>query len=148
MRNSYKYKRNRRAGASIAEFAAAMVLIIPMIAAVALAIIETSEAFMIHGALHQSALTAARKLAIAYGQNRAGTIANPGAVFSTVRYLNIVNHNSQYAANFSIASVPPQVTVVCTYHSGQHGCPQFPHPDPLKLGNAFVLQSQATCRLE
>lgn len=147
-------RQNRREGhALISEFTAALCLMLPLAAATCLVVVEMSQAYMIHGALHQSALTAARRLAIAYGQNRAATLANPDAIFSTVRYLNIVNDNSQFtipdgSLGWNTTSNPPTITVLCTYHSNAHGCPPFPNPDPLNLGNLIVLQSQATCRLE
>ncbi|HEY9785063.1 MAG TPA: hypothetical protein V6D17_06650 [Candidatus Obscuribacterales bacterium] len=148
-----KYIRHRRNGAAIAELAAAFALLIPLVALTAWAVVEASQAYMIHGALHQCALTAARKLAIAYGYDRAAAMSNPNATFSTVRFGGIVNDNSQFTipdgtAGWNTTAEPPTVTVVCQFHPGQHGLQELPNPDPLHLGNTFVLQAQATCRLE
>lgn len=142
-----KVKRTQRGG-SIAELAAAMVLLMPLIVITAFVVVEATEAYMINSALHQAALIAARKIAMAYGQNPTATKTNPSP------YLNItigsmVKSPNQFAVDWSKEFAnPPQVNVICTYTSGVNGCPRFPSPDPLNLGSAFQLQSRASARLE
>lgn len=137
-------------GDLVAELASAMVILVPIVAIFGYVAVEAQQAFTIYNALNQSAYIAARQLAIAYMQNPKNTMAYPSSIIN-VQYLNLVNNTSQFsipANGWKTSSNPPTVTVVCTYQSGLHGNPQFPNPDLLNLGPLFVLQSQATCRLE
>lgn len=150
----YKSRKGRKkSGASAAELAGAMVIIMPIVAIAAWVAVEATEAYMINSALHQAALIAARRVAIAYGTNPTGTKANPGQYFNNLQIGNMVRSPAQFSipsgtAGWNESANPPTVTVVCTYTSGQNGCPVFPSPDPLKLGNSFQLQARGTFRLE
>lgn len=146
-------KTRMRLGVAITEVAAAMVLIMPLLVVTAFVVVEASQAFTINETLHQCALVAARNLAILYGHNPslAQSTAGQQQVFQHIKVGNIVNSSQQFSipnGGWKITSNPPTVTVTCTYQSGQHGCPKFPSPDPLKLGDTFVLQAQASYRLE
>jgi hypothetical protein len=156
MHRRHYHKQNRikfgkQDGYLTAELAAAICLFLPIVATICWVIFEASRACEILCVLNQTSATAARRLAIAYGQNPSGTIANPSTVFNQVTFGNIVNSSSQFSipnGGWQTTSNPPTVTVVCTYQSGQHGCPQFPAPDPLNLSSTFTLTGQATCKLE
>lgn len=144
-------RRYRVAGYAIAEFGAALVIIIPAVLILGYAAVEAGIAITTYNALSASAAKAARKLAIAYAQDPATTVAAPQVVFSQVTYLNFVTSPTQFsipANGWNTASNPPTVTVKCTYIGGQEGRPTFPNPDILNLGTQFQIQAQATCRLE
>ena len=142
---------HRRSAYIAVEFVAAMCFLLPIVAVVGWAVYEASQAYQIYCMLNQCASWGARKLAIAYGQNPTGTMANPSPYFNNITYGNIVNNSQQFsipAGGWQPAGIPPTVTVNCTYQSDQHGCPHFPAPDPLNLGSNFTLVGQATYRLE
>ena len=149
----HKYARVRCHGSAIVEFGAALTLLLPFIIAIAFAAVEASQTFLIHSGLRQAAYTAARQLAIKYGSDPAGTMADPTMVFGNVKFLNIVNSAQQFSvpagsAGWNTTAYPPTVTVLCTYQSGQHGLAVFPNPDPLNIGSSIIIKSTATCRLE
>jgi Flp pilus assembly protein TadG len=143
---------NRRQahGISIAETAASLVLLIPILFLVLFVIIECSKAYYIKDALAQGARQAARDMAIAYGQNKQIQYNRPmqDTVYDNVRIPSVINSSAQFDdAQFS-SSASPTVTVTVRYTSGQNGLPKFPDPDPLKLGASFKLQASSTYRVE
>lgn len=141
----------RAAGYAIAEFGAALVIIIPIVLSMGYVAVEAGIAITIYNALSASAGKAARKLAIAYGQDPGSTMTTPQAVFEQVTYLNFVTSASQFSIpenGWNTTANPPTITVTCTYIGGQEGRPPFPNPDILNLENQFRIQAQATCRLE
>lgn len=145
--------RSRKAGASIAEFAAAMILLLPVIITVCFVAAEAAQVYMIKSGLNYCATVAARRLSIAYGLNPTGTVGNEDAVFDTVRHTGIVISSQQFdvppgSAGWNTAGQPPTVSVEVRFQGGQYGLPAFPNPDPLGLGQGMVLQSVATARLE
>ena len=142
----------RNTGAVLAESAAAICLIVPLMIFITFAIVEVSQAYMIREILSQAAREAARDLAIAYGQNAAvatsRTLQN-SLVFDNVRIVNVVADDRQFSDPvFSTNGTPPTVTVTVSYTSGLYGLATFPSPDPLRLGNSLVLSATSTYRLE
>ena len=49
---------------------------------------------------------------------------------------------------FDTAADPATVKVNVRYVGNRYGLPSFPSPDPLKLGDRFVLSAESTYRLE
>jgi hypothetical protein len=144
-------RRSRVAGYAIAEFGAAIVILIPVLLILGYAAVQASIAVTIYNALSASAARAARTIAIAYAKDPAATIAEPDNAFRQVTYLNLVTSASQFSIptnGWNTTANPPTVTVRCTYIGGQEGRPSFPNPDILNLGKQFQIQAQATCRLE
>jgi len=139
-------------GVSIAEAAASMSLLIPLVVLLMFVVLEVSRAFFMREILDQAARQAARDLAIAYGQQPG--LANSRSlqetlVFDKIRVQNIVNDSAQFSDPiFDTVSDPATVKVSVSYLSNQYGLPPFPDNDPLGLGNAFVLSGQSTYRLE
>jgi hypothetical protein len=141
----------RTAGYAIAEFGAALVIIIPIVLALGYVAVEAGIAITIYNALSASAGKAARKLAIAYGQDPSKATSTPQTVFGQVTYLNFVTSATQFSIpedGWNTNANPPTVTVKCTYVGGEEGRPPFPNPDILNLESQFRIQAQATCRLE
>lgn len=150
----YRMRRPRRQGYFIAEAAAALAVLIPLVVLGAFAAIETCQVFLILAGLNQSAYWAARKIAINYGNNSAlaqlpGGPSGYQNAYSSTTFINIVNSSAQFQPPiFDFSSNASRVTVLCQYQSGQHGLAKFPYPDPLQLGRLFSLTSQATVYLE
>lgn len=148
---SCKMNSIRDKGSAIAELAAAIAIVLPLVVTVIYVAVEAAQAYTISNCLANSAQRAARQLAINYGQDSVSAMANTSQVFNQIQYLNIVNDASQFSipsGGWNTTTNPSTVTVIVTYHSNQHGCPPFPNPDPLQLGSSFVLSSRATSRLE
>jgi hypothetical protein len=142
----------RKQGAVIAEVAAAMAVLVPVVMAILLVTCEASYAYLLKGALSEGAREAARNLAIAYGLDP--TIAGNRQVedqkaFDKIRVLNIINSSAQFADPvWDTASDPPTVSVYVKYASDQYGLPHFPNPDPLNIGNSITISGQSTFRLQ
>lgn len=139
-------------GSSLAETAASMALLFPLLVMVLFVMAEASYAYFLKATLSEASRTAARNLAIAYGRN--STIANnrtleDATVFDNVRISNVVNANEQFDDPvWQTDNHPYTVSVNTRYLSGQFGLPLFPHPDPLNLGNNWVIQAHCTYKLE
>lgn len=139
-------------GAGIAETAAALVLLIPLVFLVLYVVLEASKAYFIKEGLSQGARQAARDLAIAYGHT--GSIENSrltqdNMVLSNIKINGVINDPQQFDDPvFNSSASPPTVTVTVRYTGGQYGLPTFPHPDPLNLGGNFNLSATSTYRLE
>lgn len=144
--------RHRRKGASIAETAAAMVLLLPLLFIVLFVVLEASKAYFIKESLAQGARQAARDLAVAYGRNAdiegSRTMQNQMA-FDNIHLNGVIHDQEQFDDPvFDSAGQPPTVRVTVHYRGGQYGLEPFPNPDPLKLGNNFDLSAASTYRLE
>ncbi len=139
-------------GVSIAESAAAMCLLIPLIFTLIYAVTEISYAYLLKTSLAQGARQAARDLAIAYGQNPAVASSRSlqdAMVFQNIRINNIINSNMQFDNPvFNTGISPHTVFVNVRYLGSQYGLPPFPNPDVLNLGNKFVITADSTYRLE
>ena len=146
-----KIRRDSR-GAGIAETAAAMSLMIPIIFAVLFVVVEASQAYMIKETLAQSARQAARDLSVQYGKSSAiqyDRSMQDVMVFDNIRVQNVINASEQFDDPvWNTTANPPTVSVHLTYTSNQYGLPPFPNPDPLHLGSNFILDATSTYRLE
>lgn len=142
----------RRKGVSIAETAASMVLLIPLLFLVLYVVLEASKAYFIKESLAQGARQAARDIAIIYGTNpriEGDRYMQDSMVYSTIKISGAIADEKQFEeAQFDSNANPPTVTVTVNYTSGQNGLPTFPNPDPLHLGNNFKLSATSTYRLE
>jgi Flp pilus assembly protein TadG len=147
MKRIHKFQRRR--GAVIAETGAALALFLPLAVLITFVGVEVSYAYLLKSSLSEGAREAARSLAIAYG---VGTNVDPGTageakVFSNIRIHNVINDNQQFEAQWKKDADPPTVTVTVKYASDKYGLPHFPNPDPLRLGDNFIVYGAATFRL-
>ncbi len=146
-----KIQVRRRSGATIAESAASLALLLPLTFMIIFAVLEASYAFMIKNSLSQGARRAARDLSIAYGEDPA--IASSRAlqetqVFDNIRIVNIINDSDQFDDPvWDTVGDPPTVTVNVRYQGGQYSLPPFPNPDPLGLGSTFIINAGSSYRL-
>lgn len=142
-----------RRGVSLVEFAAAVVLGLPLLMTILYATVEASTYFAIRTNIDIAARTAARAMAIEYGKNP-GFASNTGAqqaVYANIRIPKFVQENSQFSnPQFNIATAPATVTVSVRYPNGGIAgkLPPFPNPDIFKLGPSFNVDSTATFALE
>ncbi len=148
---SFRRNLRKRKGAVIAETGAALALFLPLTILITFVGVEVSYAFLMKGALSEAAREGARSLAICYGldssiKNNRG-LAN-SKVFDHIRMHNIVNSSEQFDDPvWNSEADPPTVTVNIKYASDKYGLPHFPNPDPLHLGDGFVVNGNATFRL-
>lgn len=142
----------RKNGSTLAETAAAMVVLLPVVVCLIFVVLEASQAYLIQQSLDQAAREAARNLAVQYGQNNsiaASRITQDTLVFDGIRIHNVVNASSQFEdPTWDTSGSPPTVSVKVDYTSGKNGLPTFPNPDPLHLGSHFQLSGSSTYRLE
>lgn len=144
----------RRSGVSLVEFAAALVLGLPLLISILYVTLEASYLFTIRTNIDIAARNAARALAIEYGKDPAiagdPTGTKVQAVLTKIRIPNFVANNAQFSTpTFDTAVSPSTVTIVCTYPpGGAYGLPPFPNPDPLNLGPSFKVVSSATFATE
>jgi len=150
----YTKRTNRKSGASLVEFAAALTLGLPLVIGILYVVLEASVYFAIRTNIDIAARNAARALAIEYGKDPTIAAAPGGpkvqAVLTKIRIPGFVVNNLQFnTPTFDVAIPPASVTVVCQYPSGgAYGLPRFPNPDPLKLGSNFKVISSATFATE
>ncbi|MBI4533789.1 MAG: pilus assembly protein [Candidatus Melainabacteria bacterium] len=146
------YQNRTPQGVSIAEAAASLGLLLPLVILVVFVILEASYAYLIKTSLSQAARQAARDLAIAYGQNSqvaTSRALQDSMVFSNIQISKMVTSTQQFDNPvFNAAADPPTVSVTVRYLSGQYGLPVFPNPDPLNLGSSFIITASSTYRLE
>lgn len=149
------FRKNIRSqkGTQSAELAAVLAIFFPIVVLCAVAASEASQVYEIINVLNQTASSAARRLAIAYMANPASTMANPNSILSQITCLNIVQSPQQFSSptsntGWNMSSYPPTVTVVVSFKSGQYGCPVFPNPDPLQIGNNLTLTATASAPLQ
>lgn len=152
MKNGSATHARRQRGVSLIEFAAALLIGLPLLITIMYVAVEASILFAIRTNIDIAARQASRNMAIQFGQN-ANTRTDRDlqqAVYTRVRIPGFVVANSQFSdPTFAMAS-PATVTVTCTYpaNGGGLGIPPFPNPDPLNLGGRFDLRSTATFPLE
>jgi Flp pilus assembly protein TadG len=134
--------RNQR-GVSLAEAASALAVAVPALVMLAFVIIEAAQAYLIARDLQIGASLAARAL----GKQGSNTSASQQSqILSNVTVGNHVVDPSQfYNVQWNNTANPPTVTVYVQYKSTGKQPPTL--PDPLKLGSAFVIKSQATYRV-
>lgn len=128
----------RRNGGAIAETAAAMVLLLPLIVSIVYAVVEVSTYFAILNYMSLSAHQASRNLVVAYWKNPQivyDRALQDSAVFDNIRYPGMVNESAQFDDPiWNLTSDPKTVEVTVRYAGGQYSLQPFPAPDPLRLG--------------
>lgn len=142
----------RRSGVSIAEAAAALSLLLPLMVCVLYVVLESSYAYLIKTSLTEGARQAGRDLSIAYGQDPSistDRTLQDVQVFDKIRIAHMINASEQFSDPvWDTSSSPPTVSVTCTYLSNQYSLPPFPNPDVLGLGASFTITANSTYRLE
>lgn len=145
-------KRRNSKGVGLAESAASLSLLLPIVMLVVYGIVQVTQAFLIKDGLTHAAREAARNLAIQYGQDPsiAGSRSlQDAAVFDLVRINNIVNASAQFDDPVFVEGAnPPRVTVTVRYTGGQNSLPPYPNPDLFNLGNNYTIAAASTYRLE
>jgi hypothetical protein len=143
----------RTIGATTAEFAAALVFLIPLAIGLLLVAAEVTQAYMINGVLAQCAEKAARELSIQYSNDT--SIVNSRAlqdslVYDTIRSNGTLEASEQFddAVWVTDPLSTKTVTVNVRYTSGQNGLAPFPFIDPLHLAASFQLAGKASYRLD
>lgn len=137
-------------GVAIAEAAAALSIILPVIVLLSFVILEVSTYFLIKTSLSEAARKAARDLSVAYGADPS-IAADPGKqedVLEAIRLPNILQANEQFTVVFDQKSSPHSVSVKTAYLGGKYGLQPFPNPDPLNLGLNLTISAASTFRLE
>ncbi len=139
-------------GSSIAEAAAAMGLMLPLIFIILYVIIEISQAYLIRQGLAESARSAARQLAVAYSQDndiKVNRRLQNKLVFDSIRIPNVINSSAQFQNPvWDQSGNPPTVAVTVSYTGGSNGLPAFPSPDPFNLQDMFHLAASSVYRVE
>lgn len=147
-----KNSERSKEGAVLAETAAALVVLVPLVMLLIYVTVEICICYQTRASLAEAARHAARDLAVQYGIDPA--IANNRSlqnllVFDHVRIPNAVANSNQFEAPvFQHTTIPGSVKVVVRYNGSEGGLPPFPHPDPLNLGSKFVISAESTYRLE
>lgn len=154
-----KNSRNR-CGYLIVEYAAALVVIFPLVFITVFTCYEMSLAFMIYNALNQSAHSAAMTLAKVYGSDPtvAADTSLQTSYLQNITFTNMVVSPNQFTVTFpanpqhsswlDTEGNVPIVVVTCAYTSGQNGLTPFPYPDPLNIASKITLQATAVAFLE
>lgn len=147
-----RQKRANPRAAALAEAAASLALLIPLVVVMIFTIMEVSYAYFLKSSLAECARRAARDMSIAYGV--APLIVSSRAtqdlmVYNNIRLTNVLNDSRQFDdAAFSVSTDPATVTITVHYLSNKYGLPTFPYPDPLNLGINFQISATSTYRLE
>lgn len=145
-------ERRRVKAAVLAEAAAAMVVLIPLVMLLIYVITEVCVIYNTKAGLLEAARHAARDLAVQYGIDPAVASSRPlqeALVLDHVRIPNTVASSTQFdTVVFQHTTVPGSVKVVVRYTGPSAGLPPLPNPDPLNLGSRFVVTAESTYRLE
>lgn len=139
-------------GYVIAEAAASLVFILPLVFILFFAAAELVQAYCINTVLTQAANQAARQLAVVYPDNST-TLQyrsyQDSLVYGGINYNGIIANSAQFDdAVFNTTADPPTVTVTVHYTGGQYGLSPFPAFDPLGIGKNFQLASTSVYKLE
>lgn len=157
---SARRKSRNRWGYLIVEFAAALLVILPIVFITVFTCYEMSLAFMIYNALNQSAHSAAMTLAKVYGSDPtvAANTSLQTSYLQNITFTNMVVSPEQFTVTFppnpqhsswlDTEGNVPMVVVTCTYTGGQNGLAPFPNPDPLNIASKITLQATAVAFLE
>jgi hypothetical protein len=138
-------------GSSLAELAAALVVVLPLLIAVLFVTIEASQAYLIKNGLNDATRQAARDLAKAYNQDiriSADRSLQDSAVLSKISVPGILNSPAQFSVDFREGASPPNVVVTATYEGGKYGLAPYPTLNLLHLNNPTSLACQSVYRLE
>ncbi|HEY9792824.1 MAG TPA: hypothetical protein V6D22_20660 [Candidatus Obscuribacterales bacterium] len=131
-------KRNQRGATHIAEFAAALVIGLPLLTLLVFVALECGHFYTIKSAMELGARNAARALVVYYNVNHSTTPASSATFFSDFFIPNYINSATQFTYIWDTANTPPQyVTVSCAYPSGGgNGLAPFPAGPLRYLSNA------------
>jgi Flp pilus assembly protein TadG len=155
-------KLRKRKGATLAEVAGSIALLLPILMIMMMVIIEISDYFVIKQMVAYVARQAAHEVAYSYGSlghtsmNSNGTSSGAAdasdatylALLNGIAVPGVINKNSasQFRTYFNIPNSPSMsqsfVTVTVTYRSGP-GLPTFPW-NPLKVGGATLDLASST----
>jgi hypothetical protein len=140
-------------GVTLVEFAAALVVGLPLVMIMLYAILEANFWFTIQSNLDAAARRGAWLEAQDFAKN--GPAQNDvidGAGSQAFDIPHFVNRNlNQFSIVWETSTAPHSVTVYCTYPQGgnsTYNLPRFPYPDVFNLGSSFKLQSMATYPLQ
>ncbi len=152
MTSQSKNRKRDQRGFGMAETAASLSIMLPLVVTLIFVILEVSYAFMLESTLSEASRQAARDLAIAYGVNplvaTSRSLQN-SMVFDSIRINNVLKNSQQFDTPvFQTTTDPATVSVQVRYLSNQYGLPAFPNPDPLHLGSKYQVVASSTCRLE
>jgi hypothetical protein len=142
----------KNGGYFIAECAASLVFVIPVVFLLLFVVVEIVQAYMIDTVLAQTANKAARQMAVLYPDNPGiATVrtTQDSMVYGAIQYPSIVVDPGQFDdAVFNTNADPPTVTVTVHYKGGQYGLDPFPTWDPLGIGNSIQLYGTAVYKIE
>lgn len=132
-----KTRKRNQSGAQIVEFAAVLVIGIPLLVLLLFVGWECAKFFIIKSAMEVGARTAARDLVVKY--NTTGTKK------TTVDWLttsNFIASSSQFNVAWDSNTPPTSVSVTCSYPTdGANGLQPFPSGPLRYLGSTFHMQS-------
>lgn len=149
--NSGIRRTRRKGGAAIAETAASMVLLIPILFIILFAVAQGAQAYAINSVLNQAARQAAREIALKYLDDpgmatRDSQVEN---VYDNIRTAGILVDSGQFdTAEIEGNSDPITCTVTVHYKGGQYGLQPFPQFDVLNLSDTFHLSATSTFKTE
>src|SRR5262245_37538662 len=89
--------RRQRRGVTMAEYAASCAFLLPIIIIACFVAFQVAQVYMVKTTLDFAAQTAARKLAIAYGQDPVDAENFPEKVFDQIRLVGIVVNSDQFS---------------------------------------------------
>lgn len=141
--------KRRSGGQASSEFAASLMLIIPLAIIGIYVIAEGVQAYLIYCTVKQASATAARKFACAYTLDPDHAKARWEEICCLQEYPGLINSYKQFELiDVSETAIPPTVTIKATYQPDQYGCRHFPEPDLLNLGRYFSISAQTTEKLD
>lgn len=152
-------------GQAIAEGAAGLLILIPLLIMITYVILEASHAYFIWSALQQGARQAAHLIMSDPNVTSATATDVDGAIQADLQRIqipNVINDIRQFEYTYTTtpnqfagqnigvgqvqrANLVNSVQVTVTYTSGLYGLPVFPDADVLHLSSAFKLQGSSTC---
>lgn len=151
----YQFNVRDERGGMLAEAAAAVAILFPLLLVVLFVALEASFAFNIGRSMTEGSSLAARTLATRYRTNPEIVTdqSQQQSIFQKIRIPTMISSNRQFtipANGWKLSGTASTVTVVVTYLPGE-GSPAlaaFPHFDPLNLTQAFRISSTSTFRLQ
>jgi hypothetical protein len=146
-----KKPRGNSIGSSLAELAAALVIVLPLLVLALFITIEASQAYLIKNGLNDATRQAARDLAKAYNQDiriSSDRSLQESTVLRKISVPGVLNSPAQFSVEFREGASPPNVIVTATYEGGKYGLPPYPTLNLLHLNNPTALACQSVYRLE
>lgn len=147
-----KHVGRANSGSNLVEFAAALVIGLPLVMSMLYVITEVGTLFAIRTNLDSAARLAAELMITDYEKN--GNMTNisngnlPAAYAFDVSaggsYYYVSKSANQFTCTWNTSTYPKTVTVVVSYpHGGGGGLLPFPYPDPFHLAGKFTIQTSA-----